>query len=503
MPNALLVYPKVPLSYWGMQYAMEFLGKKSTMPPLGLLTIAGLFPEEYELRLVDMNVRPLTQQDLEWADVVFVSSMAIQQESLRDVIQQCNNMDVPIIAGGPYPTLSYDEIKGVNYFILGECEEIFLNFLEIESKRSFRGNGIYGSVDARPNIDNTPIPRFELINFDDYDVMPLQWCRGCHHNCEFCLIGELNGRKYRTKSIDRMIAEFQYLYDLGWRGPVFIVDDNFIGHKQKVMHFLYTLVYWQNKHKHPFSLYTEASTKLADSNDLMTLMVDAGFYMVFLGIETPNQAALNKIGKYQNLKHEDPDFLLKVVRKIQRKGLEVNAGFILGLDSDTEEIFDLLIDFIQKSGIAVAMVGFLNVPKRTRMYDRMFAEGRILGQSLGDNVSLDLNYIPEMDPKILISGYKRVQAMIYPPNLWNYFRRVLTMFCHVGPNKSSKVHIGKPELRAFRKSIKYQLFNKKQGLAYLLFLLIVLVRFPWRLDQAIRFAIIGYHHEKVTSNLDH
>ncbi len=503
MPNALLVYPEVPLSYWGMQGVIDFLGKKSTMPPLGLLTIAGLFPEEYGLRLVDMDVRPLTQEDLEWADVVFTSSMIVQQDSLREVIDRCNKLDVPIVAGGPYPTFSHDEIKGINYFILGECEEIFLNFLEVESKRGFRGNGIYGSIDARPNINKTPLPRFDLINFDDYDSMPLQWCRGCHHDCEFCLIGELNGRKYRTKCIERMLAEFQHLYDLGWRGPVFIVDDNFIGHKRKVMHFLYALSYWQKKNRYPFSLYTEASTKLADSDDLMALMVDAGFFMVFLGIETPNQAALERIGKYQNVRQEDPDFLLRAIWKIQRAGLVVSAGFILGLDSDTEEIFDSLISFIQKSGIGVAMVGLLNVPKRTRMYERMFAEGRILGDSLGDNISLDLNYVPEMDPKVLINGYKRVQATIYPPNLWNYFRRILIMFRRLGPNKSSKIRIRKPEIRALMNSLKYQLFNKKQGLSYLLFLLIVLVRFPSRLGQAIGFAMIGYHLEKVTSNLDH
>ncbi|HXK29342.1 MAG TPA: B12-binding domain-containing radical SAM protein [Candidatus Binatia bacterium] len=495
MPNALLVYPKFPPSYWGAQYALEFIGKKSAMPPLGLLTVAGMFPSGYQLKVVDMNVDPLTEEHLEWADMVFTSTMIVQKDSLREVIERAKRAQVPVIAGGPHPTTFYEEIDGVDHFVLDEVEDTFGEFLKDFEKG--RAQRIYRSS-AKPSIKDAPLPRYDLINIHTYGSMALQFSRGCPFDCEFCDITKLFGRVPRTKSAEQILAEFDVLYNLGWRGRMFLVDDNFIGNKRDAMHVLPEIARWQKARNYPFSLYTEASVNLSGLDDLLDAMVDAGFTMAFLGIETPNREALLKTKKAQNTHRHDDNFLLNAVRKIQEKGLEVTAGFILGLDSDGEEAFDAQIEFIQQAGIPTAMVGLLSALKGTDLYKRLQNEGRLLEESSGNNVSVSLNFRTEMDHEVLIQGYKRVLSTLYDPGLKNYFGRCLTMLQRVKSRSHVTPKIGKAEWMALAKSLKRQLLSR-QGPAYLKFLLTVLKEKPRVFSDAVRLAILGYHFEKTTS----
>ena len=495
MPNALLVYPKFPPSYWGAQYALEFIGKKSAMPPLGLLTVAGMFPSGYQLKVVDMNVDPLTEKHLEWADMVFTSTMIVQKDSLRDVIERARRAKGPVVAGGPHPTTFYEEIEGVDHFVLDEVENTFGEFLEDFEKG--RAQRIYRSA-AKPSIKDAPLPRYDLIDIHAYGSMALQFSRGCPFDCEFCDITKLFGRVPRTKSSEQILAEFDVLYNLGWRGRMFLVDDNFIGNKRDAMRVLPEIARWQKAKNYPFSLYTEASVNLSGLDDLLEAMVDAGFTMAFLGIETPNRAALLKTKKAQNTHRHDDNFLLNAVRKIQEKGLEVTAGFILGLDSDGEEAFDAQIEFIQQAGIPTAMVGLLSALKGTDLYKRLQNEGRLLEESSGNNVSVSLNFRTEMDREVLIQGYKRVLSTLYDPGLKNYFDRCLTMLRRVKSRSHVTPKIGKAEWMALAKSLKRQLLSR-QGPAYLKFLLAVVKEKPRVFSDAVRLAILGYHFEKTTS----
>lgn len=495
MPNALLVYPKFPPSYWGAQYALEFIGKKSVMPPLGLLTVAGMFPPHYRLKVIDMNVEPLKDEHLEWADMVCTSTMIVQKDSLSEVIERARRAAVPVVAGGPHPTSFYEEIDGVDHFILDEVENTFGGFLrDLESGCAQK---IYRSP-SKPSIKDAPLPRYDLIDIQAYRSMALQFSRGCPFDCEFCDITKLFGRVPRTKTAEQVLAEFDVLYNLGWRGQMFLVDDNFIGNKKDAIRVLPEIARWQKARNYPFSLYTEASVNLSGLDDLLDTMVDAGFTMTFLGIETPNREALLKTKKAQNTHRHDDNYLLNAVRKIQEKGLEVTAGFILGLDSDGEDAFDAQIEFIQRAGIPTAMVGLLCALKGTDLYKRMQKEGRLLEESSGNNVSVSLNFRTEMDREVLIQGYKRVLSTLYDPGLKNYFARCLTMLRRVNPHSRGDSRIGKAEFMAFAKSLKRQLLSR-QGPAYLRFLLAVLRENPRLLKDAVRLAILGYHFERTTS----
>ena len=502
-PNALLVYPEFPPSYWGYNYALDFIGRKSNMPPLGLLTVAGLFPKNYRLKVVDMNVAPLLGADLEWADVVFTSTMIVQKDSFFEVVERANRAKVPVISGGPHPTSYRDEIVnemqarggGVDHFLFGEVEEGFGDFLtDLE-------NGVAKDVyiePKKPDVTKTPLPRYDLINLNDYGSMALQFSRGCPFDCEFCDITKLFGRVPRTKTNEQMIAEFDSLHRLGWRGAMFLVDDNFIGNKRDAMQLLPAIEKWQVARDFPFQLYTETSVNLVDIPGMLDGMAEAGFIMTFLGIESPNDEALQKTVKQQNTSKDESaeNYLLRAIRKIQEAGLEATAGFIVGLDGDKE--FQSHIDFIQKAGIPRAMAGLLTALKQTNLYKRLETEGRLLGESSGNNVSVELNFVPELDREVLIEEYKRILRELYEPSLGSYFERCLTLFKNWRP-KSRTVRIGKMEYQALFKSMKRQLFSRKQGPAYLWFLIRVLTRHPRRLPDAVLLAILGYHHEKVTS----
>ena len=415
--NAILIYPKCPDTFWSFRHALKFISKRAAQPPLGLLTVAAMLPEAWRLRLVDMNVSDLKKKDLRWADVAFISAMGIQKESASDVIARCVEAGVTTVAGGPLFTANSEDYPQVDHLVLNEAEATLPRFLEDFERgcaaRCYRSDEFLG-------LERTPVPRYELLDMRKYAAMNIQYSRGCPFNCEFCDISVLFGRKVRTKPSEGLIAELEYLYSLGWRSDVFFVDDNFIGHRQKLKtEVLPMMIDWMEAHGNPFTFNTEVSIDVSDDDELMDLMVQSGFDSVFVGIETVDDDALVECGKVQN-RHRD---MLACVKRIQNKGMQVSAGFILGFDSDQPPVFDRLRMFIQTSGIVSAMVGLLNAPKRTQLYQRLEKEGRLLADHTGSNTDFSMNFEPRMDRETLISGYGKVLAGIYSPK--PYYERVM------------------------------------------------------------------------------
>jgi len=487
--NILLVYPEFPSTYWGFEHSLKFIGKRAAYPPLGLMTIAALIPPQYDLKLVNMNVEALKESDIEWSDYVFLSAMIVQKDSFDDVVRLSHKHNKTVVAGGPYPTMSYANIAGVDHFVLDEAEMTLPDFFrDIEEGK---GAKIYRSS-LKPEMSMAPLPRFDLIDINAYASMALQFSRGCPFDCEFCDIIELFGHKPRTKSPQQFINELESLYKTGYRGSVFIVDDNFIGNKFAVKELLRTILEWQNEKRYPFTFMTEASINLADDEELLNLMAEVRFNGVFLGIETPSEESLKLANKLQNTKIK----MLESIHKIQSKGLEVSGGFILGFDSDEDDIFDRQIKFINDAAIPMAMVGLLTALEQTRLYKRLSDEKRIIKGVSGNNThTLELNFIPRMPVDKLIEGYKRVISTVYEPRV--YFKRCYDLI-NILPNKYhssvKKFSISNIIIYfyALIRSIFLQGFSS-YGHIYLKFLAKVLISKPARFPQAVKSAIFGYH----------
>jgi radical SAM superfamily enzyme YgiQ (UPF0313 family) len=488
----LLVYPKYLDTFWSFKGVLKFISKKATHPPLGLLTVAAMLPKDWEKKLIDMNVTALRDKDLEWADFVFVSAMSIQKASVKEVITRCKKMDIKIVAGGPLFTLEYEEFEDVDHFVLNEAEITLQPFLE--DLKNGCAQHIYTSQEL-PDIQMTPLPLWDLINMKKYAVMSIQYSRGCPYNCEFCNISALYGRKVRTKSKTQIINELEDLYSQGWRGDLFFVDDNFVGRKRKLKEeILPAIIEWMERKKHPFSFNTEASIDLSDDDKLMQYMVKAGFTSVFVGIETPNEESLAECNKVQN-KNRD---LVACVKKIQKFGLQVVGGFIVGFDSDPPSIFERLSVFVQESGIVTAMVGLLNAPRRTSLYRRLVKEGRLLKDVSGDNTDFSINFIPKMDYEILIKGYKKIISRIYSPE--PYYRRVREFLREYEPSQEKAFRFHFSYLGAFFKSIFFLGIIERERAYYWKLFLWSLFRRPQLFHLALTFAIYGFHFRKIFGN---
>ncbi|MHB1399590.1 MAG: B12-binding domain-containing radical SAM protein [Trichloromonadaceae bacterium] len=489
----LLVYPHYPSTFWSFRYAMKFIGRKASFPPLGLLTVAAMLPDTWQKRLVDVNVRPLTDKDLEWADYVFISAMSIQRQSAREVIERCRRLGVKTVAGGPLFTACHDEFPEVDHLVLGEGEITLPRFLEDLQRGTPRR--VY-AAEGWAQLEQTPIPQWDLVARKDYAAMNLQYGRGCPFDCEFCDITALFGRRPRSKPLGRLLAELESLYVTGWRGAVFFVDDNFIGDKPRLKReILPALITWMEARKYPFYFYTEASIDLADDSELMALMVGAGFEEVFIGIETPHEKGLAESGKVQN-KNRD---LLAAVKCIQQAGLQVHGGFIVGFDSDPATIFDLQIRFIQESGIVTAMVGVLSALRGTRLYQRLEREGRLLKASSGDNTAIDLNFVPQMKPAALLAGYQKILDTIYAPK--HYYRRVLKLFREYQPRPQARFHLQQGYIGALLKSmVLLGVVGRERRHFWKLFFW-SLLRKPRLFPLAITYAVYGFHFRKVAEQL--
>ena len=380
--NILLVYPQYPDTFWSFKYALKFISKKAVNPPLGLLTISSMLPEKWHKKLVDLNIESLRKKDILWADYVFISAMNIQAESTKEVIKMCKSLDKKIVAGGPLFTEEPENFKMVDHLILNEAELTlpdFLNDLELGNPKH-----IYQS-EGFANLTDTPLPDYTLVKTSKYNTMNLQFTRGCPFNCEFCDITALFGHKVRMKTTEQIINELEAIYIIGWRGHVSFVDDNFIGNKKIIKtDLLPAIINWMENKNHPFTFSTEASINLSDDDELMELLTKAGFSSVFIGIETTELASLTECRKTQNKNRN----LLESVHKIQKYGLEVSGGFIVGFDNDSPSVFQKQIDFIRESGIISAMVGLLNAPRKTMLYKRLKQEGRITSEPTGNNTRL-------------------------------------------------------------------------------------------------------------------
>jgi radical SAM superfamily enzyme YgiQ (UPF0313 family) len=491
--RTLLVYPAIPDTYWSLTGFLPFLGKKAMVPPLGLISVAALLPENFTCRVVDLNIEELSDDDLQWADLVFLSAMIVQKESFDEIIERARHFDCRIVAGGPYPTSSYHKIEGVDHFVLNEAEITLPLFIRDLEKGD--AGPIYTS-EEKPSMDMVPIPRFDLIDVQAYLTMAIQFSRGCPFNCEFCDIIEMFGRKPRVKSPEQLLGEVEAIQRTGFKGSIFLVDDNFIGHKRKVKDLLRAIIQWQDEHGYPFQFYTEASVDLASDEEMMQLMQDAGFDFVFLGLETPNEESLKATGKDQNLKMD----LVEAVDRIQRHGMAVAGGFILGFDTDDETIFDRMIEFVEESSIPMAMVGLLAAMPNTQLYRRLEKEGRLLEDWSGSNThNLEANFITTLPHEVLTEGYKRVLRTLYRPR--NYFDRSLRFLKKLPRKKVSPPPYSVPHMGFILTiSLIWQTFSF-YGLEYLRYLFLGMRHRLSMLPDLISYSLQGHHFITYTRNM--
>jgi radical SAM superfamily enzyme YgiQ (UPF0313 family) len=489
--KALLLYPEFPDTFWSFKHALKFIGKRASLPPLGLLTVAAMLPAEWEKRLVDANVRPLREKDIAWADVVLISAMIAQRDSATRLIARCRAAAKTIVAGGPLFTVEHAQFPDVNHFVLNEAETTLPEFLHDFAQGCARR--VYTSAEF-PDMRETPAPLWALADLRRYASMSVQYSRGCPFDCDFCSVTSMFGHRPRVKTPAQIIAELDGLWRAGWRGTVFFVDDNFIGNKRSLREeLLPALVRW-HKDKRGFTFYTEASINLADDEDLMRLMVEAAFDQVFIGIETPEEASLTECNKRQNRSRD----LLADVKRIQRAGLQVQGGFIVGFDNDPTTIFQRQIDFIQKSGIVTAMVGLLQAVPGTKLHERLHQQGRLLGKTTGDNVDGTTNFVPRMNRIILRDGYRQLMDHLYAPG--PYYCRIRTFLREYRPSRSSGA--ATPEnLGAFaRASVRLGIIGRERFHFWGL-LVWTCFRRPTLVPLAVRLSIYGFHFRKCCAAL--
>ena len=425
--NALMIQPKTPQTFWSHDNSLKAAGFKTLMPPLGLMTVAAMLPENYKVKLTDLNVGDLDLRDVDKSDIIFLTGMWIHQESFINILNICRERGKTIIAGGPFvqsayglPGCDFLEVDKIDHLILYEAENNLTQFLQDYEQGTAKK--VYDNKD-KPDLALTPTPRFDLIRPGDYASMSLQFSRGCPFNCEFCDIIQMFGHVPRTKTSEQFMREIEALYATGYRGRLFIVDDNFTANRKAVKNMLRLLAAWQEERGYPYLLFTEASIDMAGDEELLALMTRSGFTSVFVGIESPDMITLRATNKSMNLACD----MNAAIEKIQRAGIEVMGGFILGFDTDTEDVFDRQLDFIRGNGIVQSMVGLLTAMPHTDLRKRLEREGRLLKENScrGDNVDTALNFIPRMPVKQLIEGYKRVIMETYAPR--NYFARASTL----------------------------------------------------------------------------
>jgi radical SAM superfamily enzyme YgiQ (UPF0313 family) len=485
----LLVYPENPDTYWSFKHALKFVSKKAVNPPLGLITVASLLPAHWEKKLIDMNVSRLKEHDIEQADYIFISAMSVQLQSVNEIIKRCKSAGKKIVAGGPLFTEEFDKFSDVDHLVLNEAEITLPLFIEDLmnncAKHVYKTSGF-------ADIQSSPVPDYSLIKYKKYNSLTLQYTRGCPFNCEFCDITALYGHKVRTKSAEQVLNELENIYNTGWRNNIFFVDDNFIGNKTKLKEdLLPVMIKWMCSHNYPFTFMTESSINLADDPELIDLMVQAGFDQVFIGIETTEEASLIECNKIQNHKRD----LMQSVKIIQSAGIEVTAGFIVGFDNDSPTVFQQMIEFIQHSGIITAMVGLLNAPRKTKLYERLEKEGRIVNDWTGDNTDYSMNFIPKMNKQILMKGYQSILHGIYASR--PYYERIISFLKTFNPSLRNQSKISFRGLKAFFKSIIIIGIIKKNRKYYWKLLFWALFNKPQTFSLAVTYSIFGYHYRKV------
>src|SRR5262252_1490934 len=486
--RVLLINPPFPESYWGFKHAQKFERKQSAYPPLGLLTVSALLPRDWKRQLVDCEVDELHAADIQWANLVFVTGMLVQKDALHRIVDMCRAHGKIVAVGGPYVSTTTETIPNADHIFIGEVEETLPGFVDDLQRGTAKR---FYKASQKPKLTSSPIPDFGLANLKYYSAMSVQYSRGCPFDCEFCDIIEIFGRVPRTKSNEQILAELDALFQIGWRGTVFVVDDNFIGNKPRVKQLLPRLIEWQKSRDWPFLFLTEATVNLADDEELLAGMRQAGFYRVFLGIETPVKVSLIEAHKTQNTRRS----LLAAVRTIQSSGIEVMAGFIVGFDSDPEDVFDRQIKFIRQSAIPLAMVGILTALPDTSLWRRLHREGRLIKESSGSN-SEWLNFIPAMDVTRLIAGHKTILRTIYDPK--EYYDRALRCLKRLPHNQSEPGVCGfwSSVLILIRVVVRLGVIDSAR-LEFWRFMRGVVLNRRRRFVQAIRLAAMGYHFRKL------
>ncbi|MHC5090046.1 MAG: B12-binding domain-containing radical SAM protein [Planctomycetota bacterium] len=488
----LLINPEVPNTFWSLKHALNFVSKKALLPPLGLLTVAAMLPESWEKKLVDMNTTRLRDRHLKWADMVFLTGMFIQKKSVDDIIERCKKLNVKIAAGGPLFTALPEAYLNIDHLVLKEAEITLPTFLEDLEKGCPEP---FYTTREKPDLGLTPIPQWDLIDMNKYALMGIQYSRGCPFNCDFCDVTRLFGHALRTKTTEQVIAELDCLYAAGWRNELFFVDDNFIGKKTVLKkELLPAMIEWMDRNNHPFRFNTQASMNLADDEELMTLMVRAGFNCVFVGIESPDETSLTACNKTQNTGRD----IVAAIKKIQQFGMQVQAGFIVGFDSDKPGVFDSMINLIQDSGIVTAMVGLLNAPRGTTLYKKMMSENRLTEMPTGDNMDCTMNFIPKMDVHELLGGYQRILDTIYSQKY--YCKRIKTFLENYNFRDTALPKVGYSGIKAFLRSM-WHIGLLEKGKFHYWMLIFWSLKNPRMLPLAIRFSIYGFHFRQILKGL--
>jgi radical SAM superfamily enzyme YgiQ (UPF0313 family) len=489
--NILLVSPRTPDTFWSFKHALRFVSKRASMPPLGLLTVAALLPRSWNLKLVDLNVERLRDPDLVWADYVMIGAMLVQRDSVREIVARCQSLHRRVIAGGPLFTTGHESFPEIQHFVLGEAEQVIAELVaDLEAgvlKRLYRASGW-------PALHNVPAPRWDLIQPRRYVTMAVQFSRGCPYDCEFCDIIVMNGRVPRTKAPAQLIDELDALRAAGWQDMVFIVDDNFIGDRRRTRELLAALIEWRHRTATKMGFLTEASVNLADDPELCRMMVAAGFKKVFVGIETPSSEALEECQKRQNRGRD----LVAAVATLQRAGLEVMGGFIVGFDSDPPDIFRRQFEFIQRSGVATAMVGLLTALPQTRLWQRLKNEGRLEAESTGNNTDAALNFRPKLSRDLLLSGYRELVRRLYEPG--NYYQRIRTFLRNHRPTGPRRMPT-RADAQALLKSLWVLGVRHRGRIGYWRLLFSTLIKRPRQFPVAIELAILGHHFRRVARSV--
>lgn len=480
-----------------MKHAIYFIGKRATEPPLGLITVAAMLPQSWNRRLIDTNVTDLTDAAIRWSDLVFLSGMDLHRESFEEIAERCKDLGATVVGGGPFCSVHTEEIEHVDHFVLNEAELTLPGFIsDFQAGNPKRLYCSDLSSDQYPDLATTPTPQWDLLDLDAYATMDVQYSRGCPFDCEFCSITSMFGHKPRCKTTHQLIDELESLYCSGWRGSVFIVDDNFIGDRRKLKEdLLPAMTQWCQDRKYPFTFTTEVSVNLANDEELTDAMISAGFRTLFVGIETPDEISLRECGKVQNVGNN----LMGSVKFLQRKGFDVTAGFIVGFDNDSPSVFDRQIAFIQQSGITTAMVGILMAETGTRLYKRLEGEGRIKQVTSGDNTDGELNFVPILNPELLRKGYRRIVQTIYSPK--EYFNRVKTFLSEYRKPKTGPSSRDKWNMAALIKTV-WRLGIAEKGRGYFWRLVVHVVRkYPSAFAAAIRISIYGFHFRKIAEQI--
>ncbi|MBI4090787.1 MAG: B12-binding domain-containing radical SAM protein [Candidatus Komeilibacteria bacterium] len=498
MMRVLLVNPHFPDSYWSGRHALAFAGRQSLLPPLPLLTVAALLPQDWDMRLIDMDVQPLSDEDLLAADVVMLTGMLVQRQSMHEVLARCRKLGLRTVVGGPYATALPDEVAALaDHLVIGEGEYTIPQLAAdlLNGTARSRYNEPLDENPAippeqwkakKPDMTLSPTPRYDLLDIRHYHQMGLQSSRGCPFNCEFCDIIVMFGRVPRVKSAGQIIRELDAIKATGFQGSVFWVDDNFIGNKKEIRKLLPVIAAWRKNYGTMLDFYTEASMNLADDRELVRSMTDAGFAAVFIGIETPSEEGLKETHKLQNTKRD----LKRQVRDLQEWGLDVWAGFILGFDSDKPEIFDQMIDFIDEAAIPYAMVGMLGALPNTPLFEKMVKTGRIRELHTGDQFGLT-NFETKLPASQMIAGYHKVIASLYSGRkFFSRCRKNLARWKPAGVRRSTNW----AELRSGMRAFYTQAVKSPYRLQYWLHLMLVMLRHPTKLRRAIAQAAAGHHY---------